>query len=113
MNDQPGTKGPFPDGREISQTMADIAESSQKLVADFLARQAGGAPGPLNSGDSGHGLGAFPVIFLFLGFIAGEKIDRAFVPGRRIDGVRHPRTGAEGQDAEQHTGRQRRFNRLE
>ena len=34
MNDQPDTL-------EISQTMADIAESSQKLVADFLARQPG------------------------------------------------------------------------
>ena len=38
MNDQPDTP-------EISQTMAEIAEGSQKLVADFLARQSGGAPG--------------------------------------------------------------------
>jgi polyhydroxyalkanoate synthase len=62
MNDQPGTKGPFPDTQEISQSMAEIAESSQKLVADFIARQAGrdaadprapGSPGaldPLNIG---------------------------------------------------------------
>ena len=38
MNDQPDTL-------EISQTMTDIAESSQNLVADFLARQSGSAPG--------------------------------------------------------------------
>ena len=38
MNDQPDTL-------EISQTMADIAESSQKLVADFLARRSGSPPG--------------------------------------------------------------------
>ena len=45
MNDQPDTL-------EISQTMADIAESSQKLVADFLARQSGSPPGS-DPGDPG------------------------------------------------------------
>ena len=38
MNDQPDTL-------EIPQTMADIAESSQKLVANFLARRSGSPPG--------------------------------------------------------------------
>ena len=47
MNDQPDTL-------EISQTMADIAESSQKLVADFLARRSGSAPGSA-PGDLGSG----------------------------------------------------------
>ena len=45
MNDQPDTL-------EISQTMADIAESSQKLVADFLARRSGSPPGS-DPGDPG------------------------------------------------------------
>ena len=45
MNDQPDTL-------EVSQTMADIAESSQKLVADFLARRSGSPPGS-DPGDPG------------------------------------------------------------
>ena len=45
MNDQPDTL-------EISQTMADIAESSQKLVAGFLARRSGSPPGS-DPGDPG------------------------------------------------------------
>ena len=53
MNDQPDTKGTFADGQEISQTMADIAESSQKLVADFLARQARSSPGGAPGGTPG------------------------------------------------------------
>ncbi len=59
MNDQPGTKDPFPDTREISQTMAEIAASSQKLVADFLARQAGGGTGAPASMDPYNVGGAF------------------------------------------------------
>ena len=38
MNDQPDTL-------DISQTMADIVGSSQKLVADFFARRSGSPPG--------------------------------------------------------------------
>ncbi|MFQ5763612.1 MAG: class I poly(R)-hydroxyalkanoic acid synthase, partial [Rhodospirillales bacterium] len=53
MNDQPGTTGPFPDPSTISRSVAEIAESSQRLVAEFLARQAAdgaASPDPLNIG---------------------------------------------------------------
>ena len=59
MHDQPNSKGPFPDGQEISQTMSAIAESSQKLVADFLSRQAGSSPGAPGSMDPYNIGGAF------------------------------------------------------
>ena len=39
MIDQPGNNGSFPDATEISRSMADIAEVSQNLITDFLARQ--------------------------------------------------------------------------
>ncbi|HIC71343.1 MAG TPA: class I poly(R)-hydroxyalkanoic acid synthase, partial [Alphaproteobacteria bacterium] len=39
MIDQPGNNGSFPDATEISCSMADIAEVSQNLITDFLARQ--------------------------------------------------------------------------
>ena len=39
MIDQPGNNGSFPDATEISRSMADIAEVSQNLIPDFLARQ--------------------------------------------------------------------------
>lgn len=45
MNDQPGTNGPFPDTAEISNAMTEMAETSQKLVAEFLARQTGFSSG--------------------------------------------------------------------
>jgi len=38
MIDQPGNNGPFPDATEISRSKADIAEVSQNLITDFLAR---------------------------------------------------------------------------
>ena len=53
MNDQQGPTGPSLDATEISRSMAEIAETSQKLVADFLTRQAAeglGPPDPLNIG---------------------------------------------------------------
>ena len=58
MDDQPGTADPFPDAAEVSRSMANIAASSQRLVVDFLARQAAGgmpaggmpSPDPLNIG---------------------------------------------------------------
>ena len=39
MIDQPGNNGSFPDATEISCPMVDIAEVSQNLITDFLARQ--------------------------------------------------------------------------
>jgi len=39
MIDQPWNNGSFPDATEISCSMADIAEVSQNLITDFLARQ--------------------------------------------------------------------------
>jgi len=39
MIGQPGNNGSFPDATEISCSMADIAEVSQNLITDFLARQ--------------------------------------------------------------------------
>ena len=39
MIDQPGNNGSFPDATEISRSMANIAEVSQNLITDFLARQ--------------------------------------------------------------------------
>ncbi len=53
MADQQGSEFKLPDPVEVSQTLAAIAERSQKLVADFLERQAvDGSPmgDPLNIG---------------------------------------------------------------
>ena len=53
MSDQPGPTGPSLDATEFSRSMAEIAETSQKLVADFLTRQAAeglGPSDPLNIG---------------------------------------------------------------
>jgi len=55
MADETGTQFRLPDATQMSRTMAEIAERSQRIVADFLRRQAqeGGAqPGldPLNLG---------------------------------------------------------------
>ena len=61
MNDQPGTNVPSPDTGEFSRSMNEIAETSQRLITEFLARQGanesggigenGGAPvDPLNIG---------------------------------------------------------------
>ncbi len=61
MNDQPGTRGPSPATDEFSRSMSEIAETSQRLITEFLARQtANGASGnggaatadPLNIGDA-------------------------------------------------------------
>ncbi len=38
-NEQPGANGPIKDAAAISRSMAEIAETSQRLVAEFLARQ--------------------------------------------------------------------------
>ena len=53
MNDQQGPPGPSLDATEFSRSMAEIAETSQKLVTDFLTRQAAeglGPSDPLNIG---------------------------------------------------------------
>lgn len=58
MTDQQAseTENSHPDPEEISATMAEIAERSQRLVADFLARQADDPeiadPDPLNIGSA-------------------------------------------------------------
>ncbi len=49
--------GSFPEASTLSKTMADIAERSQRIVSEFLARQAanGGCQGPsdpLHIGDA-------------------------------------------------------------
>ncbi|MEE9318767.1 MAG: class I poly(R)-hydroxyalkanoic acid synthase [Rhodospirillales bacterium] len=46
MSDQPGPTGPSLDATEFSRSMAEIAETSQKLVADFLTRQTAESLGP-------------------------------------------------------------------
>ena len=54
MADPAGSTAERPDRAEISASMAEIAEKSQRLISDFLARQAAGgapaAPDPLNIG---------------------------------------------------------------
>ncbi len=54
MNDQPDSEMKIPDGAELATSMADIAQRSQRLVTDFLARQtnAGGRGNldPMNVG---------------------------------------------------------------
>jgi len=56
MTDQQGAERKLPDPAELSRTMASIAETSQRLVADFLARQRDGDkdqdPDPLNIGQA-------------------------------------------------------------
>jgi polyhydroxyalkanoate synthase len=42
MADQPGSDIPPPDAEALSQSLADIARRSQRLAAEFLARQASG-----------------------------------------------------------------------
>jgi len=59
MNDQPGINGPSPDGDEFSRSMSEIAETSQRLITEFLARQAA-------KGAGGNG-GAAPVDPLNIG----------------------------------------------
>jgi polyhydroxyalkanoate synthase subunit PhaC len=53
MADQQGADTKLPDPVELSQTMAKIAERSQRIVSDFLGRQNGegvGMSDPLNIG---------------------------------------------------------------
>ncbi len=54
MTDQQGADARLPDPVELSQAMAKIAERSQRIVSDFLARQGGedgvGMSDPLNIG---------------------------------------------------------------
>ena len=57
MADQQGAERKLPDPLELSRTMASIAEASQRLVSDFVARQSSGADGaqdrdPLNIGQA-------------------------------------------------------------
>jgi len=57
MADQQGAERKLPDPLELSRTMASIAEASQRLVSDFMARQSSGADGaqdrdPLNIGQA-------------------------------------------------------------
>ncbi|MCB2100457.1 MAG: class I poly(R)-hydroxyalkanoic acid synthase [Rhodobacterales bacterium] len=56
MADQHGTEPQIPDPSELSKSMAEIAEKSQRLVTDFLARQKGGmnigTADPLNVGSA-------------------------------------------------------------
>jgi polyhydroxyalkanoate synthase len=57
MNDQPGSNTKLPDPVEFSQIMAKIAQQSQRIVTDFLARQSSGDRGigmsdPLNIGQA-------------------------------------------------------------
>jgi polyhydroxyalkanoate synthase len=49
MNDQPGAQERSPDGAEMAREMADIARRTQRLVADFVARQS--ALGPIGNVD--------------------------------------------------------------
>ena len=56
MADQQGAERKLPDPLEFSRTMATIAEASQRLVSDFLARQGSGTQeqdaDPLNIGQA-------------------------------------------------------------
>jgi len=56
MNDQPHNQASIPDPVELSQSMTSIAERSQRLVTEFLTKQAaGGGQGdvdPLNVGNA-------------------------------------------------------------
>jgi len=54
MNDQPGTNGPTPDAAELSRSMSEIAETSQRLITEFLAKQA--ANGLNGNGGGGNGV---------------------------------------------------------
>ncbi|MFN7192053.1 MAG: PHA/PHB synthase family protein [Rhodospirillales bacterium] len=55
MADKPDREAKMPDPLQMSQMMTDIAERSQRVVADFLSRQspmAFGNPDPLNLGQA-------------------------------------------------------------
>src|SRR5689334_16386870 len=57
MGEQKETDMKFVDASEISKAMANIAERSQRIVTDFLSRQAGDGPvaglgDPLHIGDA-------------------------------------------------------------
>ena len=56
MNDQPGPDVKLPDPLEVSRMMAKLADQSQRLVGEFLKRQAGnpslGLADPLNIGQA-------------------------------------------------------------
>ncbi len=56
MNDQPGPDVKLPDPIEVSRMMAKLADQSQRLVGEFLKRQAGspalGLSDPLNIGQA-------------------------------------------------------------
>jgi len=55
MNDQPRTEGASSDADDLAGSMQRVAEESQRLVAEFLSRQAETAQArfdPLNIGDA-------------------------------------------------------------
>ncbi len=54
MADQPGSQIPAPDSETLSGSMADIAGRCQRLVTEFLARQAadGVSVDPFNIGNA-------------------------------------------------------------
>jgi polyhydroxyalkanoate synthase len=62
MNDSAPSPGKLPDPMELSRAVANIAERSQRLVADFVARQAGKAsaqPSKIGTADPLNIAGAF------------------------------------------------------
>jgi polyhydroxyalkanoate synthase len=61
MNDSAPSSGKLPDPMELSRAVANIAERSQRLVADFVARQTGkaGTPHSVGTTDPLNIAGAF------------------------------------------------------
>ncbi|MGB8840456.1 MAG: class I poly(R)-hydroxyalkanoic acid synthase [Aliidongia sp.] len=61
MNDSAPSSGKLPDPMELSRAVANIAERSQRLVADFVARQTGkaGTPHSVGTADPLNIAGAF------------------------------------------------------
>ena len=56
MTDQPSSGSDKPDAAEISQSMAEMAETSQRLISEFLARQmSGGMANGSAGGDGSNG----------------------------------------------------------
>jgi polyhydroxyalkanoate synthase len=59
MNDQPGNDGGKPDIAQISRSMAEIAETSQRLISEFLARQMANGTGNGTADATGSGTDSF------------------------------------------------------
>src|SRR5579859_3714770 len=58
MNDEPSPEGKLPDPVELSRAVAGIAERSQRLVSEFLAKQSTETPS-IGMGDPFNIAGAF------------------------------------------------------